>query len=270
MPTGYSFDNAGPAGARQLDQLGEAFDGHTTSILTEYGVGRGWRCLDIGAGAGSIAGWLADRVGPEGHVTATDVDPRYLTERDNLTVLRHDVRRDPVPAGEYDLIHARMVFVHLPNRNEVLGRLVSALRPGGLIVLSDCDCRERDPVLAVPDPADAKTFELFNDIIRSVGRRNGADLGWTRYAYAAMRTAGLAPERTVVFGRSWPGGSAGCGLYQALAYQIEPTLRADGMTDEQLGTLHRLLDDPGFVISAWLMHTTVGRRPGGDPGRGER
>ena len=261
MPTGYSFDNDGAAGAAQLRCLGAAFDPHTTAVLSRYGVGSGWRCLDIGAGAGSVAEWLADRVGATGHVTATDVKPQYLSARDNLTVLSHDIGTDPVPAGEYDLIHARMVFVHLPNREQVLARLVPALRPGGLLVLSDCDCRERDPILAAPDAGAATTFEMFNDVIRDVGRRNAADLGWTRYAYASMRGAGLEPLETVVHGRSWPGGSAGCQLYQALAYQIEPELRTAGMTGEQIGALHALLDDPRLVLSAWLMHTTVGRRP---------
>ena len=263
MSTGYSFDNDGAAGAAQLDHLGSAFDGHTTAVLDGHGVGEGWRCLDIGAGAGSVAGWLADRVGPSGHVTATDVKPQHLAPRDNLTVLTHDVDAEPLPAapGGYDLIHARMVFVHLPRREQVLARLVPALRPGGLLVLSDCDCRERDPILASPDPELTKTFETFNDLIRDLGWRNGADLGWTRYAYASMREAGLDPLETVVSGRSWAGGSPGCLLYQALAGQIEPVLLAGGMTPDQLAALHGLLADPRFVISAWHMHTTVGRRP---------
>lgn len=264
MPNGYSFDNDGAAGAAQLDHLGAAFDEHTTSVLARYGVGKGWRCLDIGAGAGSVAGWLADRVGPTGHVTATDVKPVHLAERDNLTVLEHDIDAEPVPDvpdGGYDLIHARMVFVHLPNREQVLARLVPALRPGGLVVLSDCDCRERDPVLASPNPELTKTFETFNDLIRDLGWRNGADLGWTRYAYASMREAGLEPVETVLSGRSWPGGSPGCLLYRALAQQIEPVLVAGGMTPDQLAALDELLTDPRFVISAWHMHTSVGRRP---------
>lgn len=261
MSNGYSFDNDGAAGAAQLDHLGAAFDEHTRSVLAAQGVGVGWRCLDIGAGAGSVAGWLADRVGPAGHVTATDVKPQHLRPRHNLTVLTHDIARDRLPGKGYDLIHARMVFVHLPDREAILCRLVSALRPGGLLVLSDCDCRERDPILAVPDPAAAKTFEMFNDIIRDVGWSNGADLGWTRYTYTSMRDAGLEPLQTVVSGRSWAGGTAGCLLYRALARQVEPALLAQGMTRAQLDALDALLTDPRFVVAAWLMHTTVGRRP---------
>ncbi len=38
----------------------------------------GWRCLEVGAGRGSMAVWLAERVGDTGHVVATDIDVSYL------------------------------------------------------------------------------------------------------------------------------------------------------------------------------------------------
>ena len=67
-------------------------------VARARGVGPGWRCLEVGAGAGSIAGWLADRVGPSGQVIATDLDTRFLEQqaRPNLEVRRHDVVRDPL------------------------------------------------------------------------------------------------------------------------------------------------------------------------------
>jgi 2-polyprenyl-3-methyl-5-hydroxy-6-metoxy-1,4-benzoquinol methylase len=42
-----------------------------------------------------------------------------------------------LPAGRYDLIHARLVLSHLPQRRDVLARLVQALRPGGWLVVED-------------------------------------------------------------------------------------------------------------------------------------
>ena len=44
----------------------------------------GWRCLEVGAGRGSMAVWLAERVGDRGHVVATDIDVSYLKSL-NLT-----------------------------------------------------------------------------------------------------------------------------------------------------------------------------------------
>ena len=38
----------------------------------------GARCLEVGAGSGSMALWMAARVGETGHVLATDINPRFV------------------------------------------------------------------------------------------------------------------------------------------------------------------------------------------------
>ena len=60
----------------------------------------GWRCLEVGGGSGSIANWLADRVGDTGSVVVTDIDPRFLNRspRRNVEVRRHDISTDPLAA----------------------------------------------------------------------------------------------------------------------------------------------------------------------------
>src|SRR5437763_1143496 len=68
----------------------------------------GWRCLEMGAGRGSVAAWLAEQVGSSGEVVATDVDTRYLERLDvpNLRVVRHDILADPLDElepGSFDL-----------------------------------------------------------------------------------------------------------------------------------------------------------------------
>jgi trans-aconitate methyltransferase len=52
-------------------------------------------------------------------------------------VVRHDVTTDAIPSARYDLIHARLVLSHLPQRGDVMQRLVQALRPGGWLVIED-------------------------------------------------------------------------------------------------------------------------------------
>ena len=57
-------------------RLGEAgCDPATTRCLIAIGVTQGWRCLDVGAGGGSVARWLAERVGPDGSVVAVTSIP---------------------------------------------------------------------------------------------------------------------------------------------------------------------------------------------------
>jgi ubiquinone/menaquinone biosynthesis C-methylase UbiE len=76
---------------------------------------RGWRCLDVGAGAGSLGRWLAERVGPTGHVVAADIDPRFLggLREPNVEVHRCDITRDAVEQNCYDLVHSRFLLMHM-------------------------------------------------------------------------------------------------------------------------------------------------------------
>jgi ubiquinone/menaquinone biosynthesis C-methylase UbiE len=77
------------------------FDPVTFRNRDATGIHPGWRCLEVGAGGGSVALWLAERVGPAGHVLATDLDPGWLAPADRpvVEIRRHDITRDPRPAG---------------------------------------------------------------------------------------------------------------------------------------------------------------------------
>ena len=44
-----------------------------------------------------------------------------------------------IPGAPYDLVYARLVLFHLPERVEVLGRLWAAVAPGGHLVVQDYD-----------------------------------------------------------------------------------------------------------------------------------
>jgi hypothetical protein len=87
---GYLLDNAARQAPARHGALADLFDAGTIRHLESCGIGTGWRCLEIGGGGGSIARWLADRVGPSGRVVATDIDTRFL---DALDDPRIEVRR---------------------------------------------------------------------------------------------------------------------------------------------------------------------------------
>src|SRR5947209_5934735 len=83
----------------------------------------GWRCLEVGAGRGSMAVWLAEQVGLTGHVVATDVDTRYLERLDlpNLEVVEHNILEDPpedLGLGSFDLVSSRLMLFWLAVRQE--------------------------------------------------------------------------------------------------------------------------------------------------------
>jgi SAM-dependent methyltransferase len=116
-------------------------DPFTTWHLTNLGVGTGWRCLEIGAGAGSIARCLSERVGSSGHVLATDIDTRFLSDLTlpYVEVRAHDITRDELDADAFDLVHCRAVLCHLRDPKAVLGRLKDALVQGGWLLAEEPD-----------------------------------------------------------------------------------------------------------------------------------
>jgi SAM-dependent methyltransferase len=193
----YVFDAAWQKERDRLGALESLFDGSSRRHLTALGLGEGMRCLEVGCGAGGIARWLADHVGPTGHVLATDLDTRFLDGhgRANLDVLTHDVVTDPLPDGAFDLVHARAVLEHIPARDDVLRRLVSALRPGGRMLVEDVDfgaptasalARYFSPAAAAP--AVERVYLAVAALFGAVG----ADAAYGRRLPAALVDAGLA------------------------------------------------------------------------------
>jgi SAM-dependent methyltransferase len=170
--------------------LGALFDASTFRHIDAIGIRAGWRCWEVGAGGPTVPAWLARRVAPGGYVLATDIDVAALgNEPDTgFEVLRHDVQAEPAPAAGFDLVHARLVLMHLADRGAALSAMTGALRPGGWLLLEDADLSLQP--LACPDgvgPAE----QLANKIRRaSVGLR-GDNLAFGRTVPRLLRGAGL-------------------------------------------------------------------------------
>jgi SAM-dependent methyltransferase len=111
----------------------------TFDRLSTFSPMDGWRCIDIGTGDGSVARWLAGQVGTEGRVVATDLDLDRLPPCDGVERRRFDLVDDDLEAEAYDLVHARSVLLHVADPEAALGKMVVALRPGGVLVVEDAD-----------------------------------------------------------------------------------------------------------------------------------
>jgi SAM-dependent methyltransferase len=161
---GYAFPHAADDEARRLELFQQRLDPLTIRRIDRLGIGTGARCLEVGGGHGSITRWLAERVGTDGHVTATDLQVDFLNTIDasNVEVLRHDLRSDPFPEQSFDLVHTRAVLMHLPDDLEILRRMASWLRPGGWLLLEEPDfgmwLADNDPVWATHPDSWHRTF----------------------------------------------------------------------------------------------------------------
>src|SRR4030042_2715182 len=125
----------------RLRLVEEFYDPTTIRHLEMLRVSEGWNGLEVGAGAGSVAQWLSTRVGPAGKVVATDIDTRFLSHLSvpNLEIRRHDIIKDDLETGQYDLVHCRCLLMHLPEPEKGLKRMMNAIRPGGWLLMEEMD-----------------------------------------------------------------------------------------------------------------------------------
>jgi len=196
---GYLLDNQQTGAEERLNALSDIFDPITFRHLSAMGIGPGWHCWEVGAGGPAVAAWMAGQVGPTGRVLATDIDLTWLSSHAEFDVLQHDVGRQPPPATGFDLIHARLVLVHTPQRQEALASLIGALRPGGQLLVEDAD-PGLQPLLC-PDesgPEQALANRL-REGFRSLMRERGADLVFGRTLPRRLREAGLVEVQADAF-----------------------------------------------------------------------
>ena len=259
--TGYALDNAAAQAGDRFAALRHIFDGGTIRHLEERGVASGWDCLEVGGGGGSIAEWLSERVGPSGRVVVTDINTRFLEalHHPNLEVRQHNIVTDPLPEAAFDLIHARLVLMHLPERDAVLARLVTALKPGGWLLDEEFD------VLSLhADPDLSRSEALLNTsfAVNRVLAERGVDLRFGRLLFGRLRALGLADVGAEARLSMLTGQSVGASLVRSNYDQLRDAMIEGGhITAEQFAQDVKRLDDPDFMTLSPTLWAAWGRRP---------
>lgn len=268
MSDTYVYDNKAAAATAHHEYLSAILDTHTKELLSGLRLHPGSRCLEVGAGAGSIASWLATKVAPHGQVVATDIAPLPMPMHPCLDVQQHNIVTEPVPEGPWNLIHARLLLVHLPEQREVLRKLAAALAPHGALVVEDWDMTwEAWRVLHAPTPADATLFERFqNALWLSYTAGDETRRGWASQVPAEMAGAGLVDISAQYHTQSWVGGSnPAARLLAGNIIQLRDQLRAHGLTGKELQRMRELMASPNMMWRMSPMVSTTGyarRGPG--------
>jgi SAM-dependent methyltransferase len=190
----YLLANAAPEAMDRFTAFAQLFDPSTFRHLDALGLTKGWHVWEVGAGGTSVVAALAERVGPDGHVLATDLDTTWAASTalpPHVDVRTHDVALDPPPDGPFDLIHARLVLVHVPERDRALANLVGALRPGGWLCLEDADPALQPLACLDADSAEASLANQIRRGFRELLAGRGADLSFGRTLPRRLRAAGL-------------------------------------------------------------------------------
>jgi trans-aconitate methyltransferase len=188
----YQFDHQWKQERARLAALEAVFDPYSRRCIEGTGSLAGRRCLEVGAGGGSMAEWLCSNVGPEGLVVATDLETKFLAAIDstNLEIREHDIVADPLESEAFDLVHSRAVLAHLPQRDQVFERLVDSLRPGGWLALVGADFSSVRAIGLPPD--EASFFDSAFATVIDTARSIGFDPVYGRRLGVAFRAAGLS------------------------------------------------------------------------------
>ncbi|MFE5021915.1 class I SAM-dependent methyltransferase [Streptomyces sp. NPDC056656] len=216
----YVFADTGSEEESRLRLLAGLLDPAHRAAIETAGIRAGHSCLEVGSGAGTIAEWMAGRVGPDGRVVAADINLSFLgglSRHTNTTVRRLDVLTDPLPQAAFDVITARALLHHLPGRDLVIARLAAALKPGGALVLVEPDA-------SVSIANSEAVHRRFWSAWCEWGRSADVDFTLGGKLPTSLRAAGLTVTDVRMEVPYYTGGSPWADLYLRTLRAAEPRL----------------------------------------------
>lgn len=252
----------------RLRLLEELCDPWTVRALENVGLAPGWNCLEVGAGGGSIARWLGERVSPTGRVVALDLDPRFLEDLPErgievrcCDITRDDITRDEIESNSYDLVHSRALVLHTADPQAVLRRMASAVKPGGWLVVE-----EPDYSTALSLSPEHPCTEGFHTYLRA-RHQFLLDAGVMDLHYGAKLAAhvdGLGFEAGENAGLMTVerGGSRRSQFFLWSFDLVDDAMLAAGvLPTAPVSDARRALADPAFVHRTPAMHAVWARKP---------
>ena len=231
----YALGHA-PEEYDRLRMQARVWEDATGRLLDRAGLTRGATCLDAGCGPGETMRLMAERAGPAGRVLGIDTDSAlgamalatlHAAGHRQCSFQAHDLTAgEPVPGAPFDLVYARLLLFHLPQRVEVLARLWDAVAPGGHLVVQDYDIRGISVL-----PALASVSELAR-VVTGAFHAVGADVHVGARLPQLFLEAGIGyPDGTDVAGRLEPL-ATGSALLERTFRSVLPTAVAHGITTE--------------------------------------
>lgn len=238
-------------------------------FLDRFGIQPGYRAVDIGCGPHGILDLLSERVGPSGKVVGVEQSEstielarQYITAHElrNVELLHGDAKATGLPRASFDVVHARLVLVNVPEPRQVVKEMVALARPGGLVASHEVDWGASfcDP----PSPAWDRLLVVFEAYARS----NGIDLFVGRKTHQMFRDAGLISVEVTPVVHAYPLGNSQRNILFDLLESVRDRLVMRGLLSdieykEKLSELSRHLADAGTLVIPNLHFQVWGRKP---------
>ena len=226
--------------------------------IERLGARAGWRCLELGAGNGSIAKILAGIAGPSGHVVASDVDLSFMGDlrAPGLEVRKIDVLKDEIETVSYDFVTARALLHHLPERKAALRRMVDALKPGGAFLSIEPDMLPC--TVAAPE-----SMRLFWQGWLKWSVESGIDYFVGRKIPAWLDSIGVESVAAEGHTAHFNGGADWGAYWISTIRELTPSLTKMGhVTQPMLEDFDAHFSDPHYWTSVITFTAAWGRKPG--------
>ena len=174
------------------------FDPLTRRLLETVGLAPGMRVLDLGSGAGNVARLVAELVGPHGAVVGVEKDPeavdlaRRHTDAPNVEFRVADAQTLSGIEGGFDAVTGRLILLHLSDRVGALREAAARVRPGGLVIMHECDLGY---LWASPQPP---LWSQVREWLLEAAEKAGIEPRLGPALFTVYRAAGLPGPRLLV------------------------------------------------------------------------
>ena len=242
----------------------------TLALFQRARVGPGMTCIDLGCGSGEVTLGLAKIVDPGGRATGLDMNAvnldlargaastRGIT---NVEFRQLDVNQWNEP-GSYDVAYSRALLQHLRAPVELIRRMWTSVRPGGVMIIEDADfdgwcC----------DPPN-EGFDFFVRTYSEVLRRHGGDPTVGRKLNRYFSEAGIPNSQISLVQPLRREGEAKLLAWSTLEASREAIIAAGlakpAELNSALADLEQFSEDPRSLVSGPRMFQAWARRPTGE------
>ncbi|MGA8726926.1 MAG: class I SAM-dependent methyltransferase [Acidimicrobiales bacterium] len=235
--TGYiMMGNESSAELRRLRGLELILDPNTEALLTRCPDLLGRKCLEVGAGAGSVTTHLLSLVGSDGDVLAVDIDTTFLDEQAGYGILKSDINSlSESFDGSFDLVHARAVIEHTVEPEQTLMRVSRLVRPGGSLLV-EALVVPGENIVAEDDPV-GPARKAVHDRMTGLGTDSGIDFLFGYRVPWLLGSYGLEVLHSEIHGTIFQGGDERADFYRISFDYLKDLFLADGtVTSESLNS----------------------------------
>jgi SAM-dependent methyltransferase len=252
----YVLDHHQEGERRRLALMSRLLDPLHRRLLDQLGIAPGTRALEVGCGNGSVAAWLASRVGSGGRVVAVDLDLSLTSAAAGVEFRPADILAGPVAPGNFDLVTCRAVLHHVGDVATAVTNLIGSARPGAQVLVIEPDFL---PV-SVAEPAAVRDF--WHGWL-AWSREQGIDYFLGRRLPRLLSAAGLADLSATAETALYNGGSPWAMYWQQTIRQLRNRLQDSGKLDsEGIDSFLARCADPRWWTQTIAFTAVSGRAPG--------